>query len=81
VNNNSKDQNQRELLMRTNTIIIISLSSSKKDRNNISLIDEHTDEINIIIHFNQNNSRKSCKIIVYIIVSKNINNNVHQVID
>jgi len=81
VNDDSKDQNQRKLLTRTCIIIIISRSCSEKNRNNISIIDEHADKINIVVHLHQNNCRKSCKRIICIIISNNINNSAHQVID
>jgi len=77
----NKDQNQKELLTRTCIVIIISRSCSEKNRNNISIIDEHADKIDIVIHFHQNNCRKSCKRIICVIVSNNINNNAYQVID
>jgi len=81
VNDDNEDQNQRELLTRTCIVIIISRSCFEKNRNNILIIDEHADRINIIIYLHQNNCRKSCKRIICVIISNNINNNAHQVID
>ncbi len=49
MNDDNEDQNQRNLLTRTCIVIIISRSCSEKNRNNISIIDEHADKINIII--------------------------------
>ena len=77
MNDDNEDQNQRKLLMKTCIIIVISHSCFKKNRNNILIINEHADKINIVIHLHQNNCRKSCKRIICVIVSNNINNNAH----